>query len=187
MTPLIGIFVGGRATRMGGVPKGLLIAPDGAPLAARLAQIAAARGRVMLVGAAEAYRELGLPALADAPGVPGPLGGLLALLQHAGEAPAIALACDLPFVTQALFDRLLATAPEAAAVAPRDGDRWQPLFARYDAPRALAAGLRVAERGQRALHRVIDELGDAVQELALDDAERAMLRDWDRPEDITGG
>ncbi len=38
--PLVGIFVGGRGLRMGGVAKGLLPAPDGSgPLAKRLVRV----------------------------------------------------------------------------------------------------------------------------------------------------
>ena len=82
--PLVGIFVGGKGRRMGGVAKGLLTAPGGtATLVARLARVVReAFGEVdlVLVGSADAYAAQGLPSLADDPPGVGPIGGLSALL-----------------------------------------------------------------------------------------------------------
>jgi len=191
--PLVGIFVGGRSRRMGGRPKGLLPAPDraGETLVERLARIAAAAlpaSDIVLVGEAKPYAELGIPALADDPEGIGPLGGLSALLAEAerrGAPSAVALACDMPFVSAALLERLGAFRPDAAAVAPRQDGRWQPLCARYAAAPALAAARRVLAGEQRALFAVLDELGDGAAELPLEDAELELLRDWDRPEDLS--
>lgn len=185
--PLAGIFVGGGSTRMGGRPKGLLAAPDtGEPLAVRLARLARGVGcEVVLVGRADAYREAlpHLPVLEDAPGIDGPLAGLSALLAEAGERPALALACDLPFVTASLLQRLL-DAPAAPIVAPRarPDAPWEPLLARY-APSEVAPVLEGALRdGIRSFQRLFARL--AVQELPLATAELEQLRDWDEPSDV---
>ncbi|HEU4533063.1 MAG TPA: NTP transferase domain-containing protein, partial [Polyangiaceae bacterium] len=93
--PLVGLFVGGRSTRMGGRPKGLLPTPDGAgPIVLRSARLVASLGwPLVLVGEASAYRAVlpGVKAIDDAPAGVGPLGGLGALLAEAGAGPAIAL------------------------------------------------------------------------------------------------
>jgi molybdopterin-guanine dinucleotide biosynthesis protein A len=123
--------------------------------------------------------------LADAPAGIGPIGGLCALLQHAGDRRAIALACDLPYLSSALLARLASEPSGAAVLAPRDPatGKWQPLFARYDAAVVLPV-LRVAiDRGVRSFQDLLREL--SVEELVLTTEEHAELRDWDTPEDVT--
>ena len=179
---VVGVFVGGAASRYGGVPKGLLSAPSGEQsLVARLASIAQSLGLdVVLVGEHPAYATLGLPTLRDVPGARGPLGGLAALLEYAGERPAIALACDLPHVTRDLLARL-ASAPSAAVVAARRAERWEPLFARY-APLLCLDSVRAAISQQRfALQSLLTDLGARVLPLSPD--EECLLHDWDSPAD----
>lgn len=186
---LVGIFVGGKATRFGGVAKGMLPTPDsGEPVVARLARLCreAAGADIVLVGRGAAYDALGLPSLDDAPGIAGPLGGLSALLAEASRrnAPAIAMACDLPYVTRDMVARLASFAPAAPAVAPRQSGLWQPLFARY-APRVCSPLLEAALAGGASRARaVLERLGDRVVELPLDAEEASLLADWDRPEDV---
>jgi molybdopterin-guanine dinucleotide biosynthesis protein A len=178
-----GIFVGGRATRMGGAAKGLLRAPDGSEIAARLAEmLAEVADEVVLVGGAASYVHLGREAIADEISGIGPLGGLIALLRRAREGAAIAVACDMPYVSRALVLRLATHASDAAVVAPRQGDRWQPMFARYDAARTLPVAIANAEAGRRSLQALLDRAG--VDELVLTDDESAELRDWDTPDDV---
>ncbi len=190
MKLLVGVFVGGKSSRMGGRAKGLLPAPDGAPsLVERLAsEVAAAlpEARLVLVGRHAAYARLPLPELADRPGVEGPLGGLLALLDAAlaEDAGALALACDLPYVTGALLRRLASEAPRAAALAPRPDGLWQPLAARYEPRACLGPAEEVARSGRRALQGLFDRLGSTAVELSLRPDEAALLRDWDEPRDL---
>ncbi len=178
---LVGIFVGGRATRMGGRPKGLLMAPDGVPIVERTLAIARALSlEPVLVGSASAYGHLGVEAIDDAPPGIGPLGGVVALLRRAGASYVMAIACDMPFVSDALV-RALRDAPPAAVVAPRSDGRWEPLFARYDAGAVLALAEANVSSGSHSLQRLLAS-ADAV-ELPVDDQARIALRDWDSPED----
>jgi molybdopterin-guanine dinucleotide biosynthesis protein A len=168
----VGIFVGGRGSRLGGVAKGNLALPNGEKLAERL-------------GAADAYASLGLPALADAPAGIGPLGGLRALLLHAqasGHSHALALSCDLPYLGAELLVRLATEAPPAHCLAPRDGDLWHTFIARY-AVASLPALEATVAAGDRALQRFVARLGDRAVELPVSPSERDQLRDWDTPED----
>ncbi|HTQ08197.1 MAG TPA: NTP transferase domain-containing protein [Polyangiaceae bacterium] len=187
----VGIFVGGRGRRLGGVDKGKLRLANGETLAGRL--VARCRAAVpdaplVLVGAADAYAELGLPALADAPPGIGPLGGLRALVLHAraqGHAHALALACDLPYLEAPLVARLATEAPRASLLAPRPGEFWEALVARYavDALDAVDAAMLA---GERALQAVIARLGERAVALDVNEHERAELRDWDEPGDAPG-
>jgi molybdopterin-guanine dinucleotide biosynthesis protein A len=187
---VIGVFVGGRAARLGGVPKGLLRTADtNEPIVTRLARIgreALPGAELVLVGNAADYTELGHEAIADEPEGVGPLGGLLALLSRAltSRCDAVALAGDLPFVSHELLVRLAQHAPEGAVVAPRLDGVWHPLFARYRSAPCLAAARTVLARNERALHRVIAELGPRAHELPLLPEEAALLGDWDTPDDV---
>jgi molybdopterin-guanine dinucleotide biosynthesis protein A len=178
---IVGIFVGGEGLRLGGVRKGLLRV-DGEPIAARTARLA--RGvadTVVLVGRADGYASLGCAVVADVQPGQGPLGGLVALLAHAGNRRVIAVACDMPFVTAALFARLAVEMPDARILAPRSDSQWEPLLARYDARVLPVAKDRLA-RNELSLQPLLDEC--KARELVLTPEERKALCDWDRPEDL---
>ena len=179
MGVLGGIFVGGGSSRMGRA-KGLLPGPSGEALVVQLgARLRAVGATPVLVGARAEYEALGLPAIADARNGAGPLGGLVALLEAAGSRPAIAVACDMPWVDVGLLARLASAAP-CAALAPRSADRWEPLCARYDPALVLGAARARLDRGQLALQGLLDEVGAIA--LWLDEHDLAKLHDWDTPE-----
>lgn len=188
MTSLVasraGLFVGGRASRMGGVAKGLLPHPEtGEPLVLRLARLCREAGieRVSLVGRRPPYEGLGLPVIDDAPGMAGPLGGLVALLENGG-GPALALACDMPFVSVELVRRLATERPEAPALAARlRGAPFEPLVARY-AREAAEVARALADEGERSLQRLLRSL--QAHALELDGPAARELRDWDSPTDL---
>ena len=160
MPAIAGVFVGGASLRMGGTAKGLLTAPGGETLVERWAGLLSSRGLdLVLVGERAEYARLGLEVLADHPAGIGPLGGLVALLERAGQLPALAFACDMPFVSAPLVDRLLATSPRAAVLAPRRGDRWEPLCARYDPSRVLPLAAARARGQDHSLQRLLHAVG----------------------------
>jgi molybdenum cofactor guanylyltransferase len=187
MRLVAGLFVGGRASRMGGVAKGLLVAPDGEPIIARTRRLLEGAGATcVLVGAHAAYAGLELDTVPDDPSATGPLAGLLALLAHVGDGQAIAVACDMPLLTRDIVDRLV-NAPPAPVVAPRReiperGWVWEPLVARYDARLVLPVARRFASRGGRKLQLLLDTAG--AQPLELRPEDEAALVDWDAPEHL---
>jgi molybdopterin-guanine dinucleotide biosynthesis protein A len=188
MEVLAGIFVGGRGERFGGVAKGLLRVRSGETLVERWCAIFDALGiAYVLVGSHPAYAPLDIETIEDetVEGRPrlGPLGGVLSLLERARvrRTYALAVACDMPFVTASLVRRLV-EAPAAALVAPRRNGRWEPFLARYDPTAVLpiARALAAARRG--ALQALFDAA--SASDLGLDACEEASLEDWDRPEDM---
>jgi molybdenum cofactor guanylyltransferase len=177
---LAGIFVGGAGLRMGGVPKGLLPAPAGGALIDRsCALLAELKIPTVLVGRHPAYAARAMERLEDDPPGIGPLGGLIALLRRAGDRRAIALACDMPFVTRDLLAALIG-APDAAACAPRRDGLWEPLCAVYDPAQVLPRAVARASSGARSLQGLLDDVGATA--LPIDDAR--ALRDWDTPADV---
>ena len=194
--PAVGIFVGGQGRRMGGVAKGLL-SYQGRTLvervldACRSADSAETPSPVFLIGNAEAYSATQIAVLGDEPAGRGPMGGLRALLLEAQGLglDAVALAVDLPYVHADLVRRLYREEPEAAALAPREAERWQPLFARYRPDLVLPVLDAALARGQTSLQAIFAGLagrGAPVAELALSPSERQALRDWDWPSDMDG-
>ncbi len=129
MTPAVvaGVFVGGGGTRLGGLAKGMMLAPGGETIVDRWRRLLDKRGvAVVLVGVHAAYAHLGMERIDDEPRGIGPLGGMVGLLRRAGRGHALALACDMPFVSEALLERLVAAASGAAVVAPRVAGIWEP-------------------------------------------------------------
>ncbi len=194
MTPLlVGLLVGGKATRFGGIAKGMLSAPDtGEALATRLARLcreAHPLAEVVLVGRADAYLSLGFDSLEDDPAAAGPLGGLSTLLHEAERrgSLALAIAADLPYVTTDMVARIGLYSASAAAVAPRPSGTWQPLFARYEPGRCFPALTAAIASGRFAARAILEGLGDDAVVLPLTPAEEALLRDWDCPADVTRG
>ena len=191
-TPLVvGIFVGGRGSRMGGVAKGLLKAPNSENTLVERLQSELARAlpdaEVVLVGAAEAYTTFELMAVSDEPSGVGPIGGLIGLLAYAerrGARHVLALACDLPRLGGDLVQRLASQANEAGALVTAQGEIRNPLIARYTVARALPAAREALSAGRRSLQAVLDRLGDDVVTLRLTEIEAATLDDWDTPDDM---
>jgi molybdenum cofactor guanylyltransferase len=133
------ILAGGRATRMGGADKASLLI-GGVPIVARqLAALAKVAGDVRIVVGSHhddeaRYRALGVPTVPDAIAGAGPLGGLYTALLAARHDRVIVLACDLPFVSAALLERLVAESGPGSdndAVVPRSARGLEPLCAVY--------------------------------------------------------
>jgi molybdopterin-guanine dinucleotide biosynthesis protein A len=61
----------------------------------------------------------------------GPIGGIHGGLRFMKGDRALAAACDMPFFDIVLAEKLLALSEGYEAVVPRDGERFQPLFAVY--------------------------------------------------------
>ena len=191
---------------MGGVAKGLLVY-DGLTLiervlgACRAAADPGALQHVYLVGNAAPYAATGLPHLDDSPAGLGPIGGLRALLVQARSlgVDAVAVAVDLPYLRERLVRRLCLEQPGVAALAPRQAERWQPLFARYQPEAVLPVLEQALTAGQTALQSIFRGLqagraafvesangaAPRASELALDPDEEHELRDWDSPDDMS--
>ena len=120
------------------------------------AALAPHAGELVVLSSDAALRELGLPLLPDAAAGAGPLGGLVAALQHAstrGHAGALLLACDLPLVDEGLLAVLIAAWRGEDAVIPESGGRPQPLCALWSvaALPAASAALRSEDRSMSRL------------------------------------
>ena len=135
-TPVyVGILIGGKSERMG-TPKHLIRAGGRTWLERIVAVVRPLVEDVVLLGDAKVPEKLNaLTILPDVRGAGGPVAGMLAAMRWAPLASWLFLACDLPLVSRAAIQWLLATrAPGVWATLPRSGNQGdlEPLLAHYD-------------------------------------------------------
>ena len=184
------ILVGGVSRRMGRDKAQLAF--GGRTLLERVTgALGAATSSMALVGARQKYAGLSLPNVADVHPAWGALGGIHAALSASKSDWILVVACDLPFVTRELFERLKTFAGEAVdAVVPTQPDgRPQPLCALYRRNRCLAEAEKLIANGEhtpRALLAIVRTRYVQVSELSdLPGAENFFLN-LNTPEDFAG-
>jgi molybdopterin-guanine dinucleotide biosynthesis protein A len=121
------ILAGGKASRLGGIAKGLLPDAMNVPWIERLINELGRAGISEIVLSAnerEPYARFGRTILADRHQNIGPLGGIEAVLQHlAARCEAVLFVpCDLPNITAVEFIALLAAYNAAQSARPGKGD-----------------------------------------------------------------
>ncbi len=156
--PYAAVLIGGKSSRMG-FPKSLLRAGGEFVLERIVAAAGEVSREVVLVGEAPlpAGELSALRRIPDAPGVEGPLGGLLAALRWRPRARWIALSCDAPFLSADALRWLIAqTEPGAIAVLPHldSPETPEPLIALYT-PKARSVFEQAARTGERSLRRIM--------------------------------
>ena len=140
------ILAGGRARRFGGADKASLPVGRARIIDRQLAVLSAVADDMRIVANDRGrYAGLGVRVIPDAVAGAGPLGGLYTALLDARHEWMLVLACDLPFVTAALLERLVTergTGQEIDAVVPRSARGLEPLCAIYATRCAAAAAAR---------------------------------------------
>ncbi|MDK9943515.1 molybdenum cofactor guanylyltransferase MobA [Enterobacter roggenkampii] len=145
------VLAGGRATRMGGKDKGLQLL-NGKPLWQHVADTLAGQVTTIAISAnrhIDTYRRSGYGVYQDSPeNYPGPLAGMLSVMQQSQGEWFIFCPCDTPFIPSCLVERLFLLRGTAPVVWVHDGERDHPAIAlmhRSLAP-ALQAYLAAGER-----------------------------------------
>lgn len=161
------ILAGGRARRLGGADKASLQIGGSRIIDRQLAVLRAIADDVLLVGADPSrYQAFQIPIVPDAiPGM-GALGGVYTALQAARHDVVVVLACDLPFVSRELLERLIVELlEEDDIVMPRSARGLEPLCAVYR-KRILGTIRARIDRGALQISDLGGEL--RVHELARD-------------------
>ncbi|HEX4900226.1 MAG TPA: molybdenum cofactor guanylyltransferase [Pyrinomonadaceae bacterium] len=142
------ILIGGAASRMGSDKSQLLI--ENETFVQRIArELALVTAQVSVVGRPEQF-DPGLPVVYDLHPQWGALGGVHGALANCASEWALIVACDLPQVKGALFERLLSLRSGFEAVAPLQPDgRRQPLCALYRVVECLPRAAAMIESGER--------------------------------------
>lgn len=179
------VLAGGASRRMGSDKA--VLTWEGQRLVDRMADRMGTVARRVLV--ASGARSLGRDdEVRDAPGHSGPLAGVLAALR-ASDAELVGIVpVDAPHTDPRILDRLAELCEQhhrAAAVVVTDG-HVQSLHAVVATAAVPAIEARVAagERSFRRLLSWLDALHVDVDGWGDLDADGAMARDWDRPEDV---
>jgi molybdopterin-guanine dinucleotide biosynthesis protein A len=143
------ILVGGASRRMG-QDKAQLRLGSKTMLERIAAQLSAVTSSVTLVGSPQAYEGHPLPTVPDIHEKWGALGGIHAALSAAKTDWIIVIACDLPFITRELFERLKSFADKSIdAIVPMQPDgRPQPVCALYRADTCLPEIERLVSAGE---------------------------------------
>lgn len=147
------ILVGGASRRMGQDKAQLRLGSE-TMLARIAAQLSPVTSSVTLVGSPQAYEAHPLPSVTDIHEKWGALGGIHAALSAAETDWIIVIACDLPFVTSGLFERLKSFVDESPSefidsIIPLQPDgRPQPVCALYRAQTCLPEIERLVSAGE---------------------------------------
>ncbi|MDF1800134.1 MAG: molybdenum cofactor guanylyltransferase [Planctomycetota bacterium] len=157
------VLCGGRSRRMGSDKAVLDLAGT------RLIDLAVAaltpltEAVVLATGEAPRYLELGLDTVLDSHAGCGPLGGLVAGLEHAklhDRDPVLVLACDTPRASARLFELLVERLESSSADACllRTAEGIEPLYAVYKTSCAAPAraALAAGQRRMNAFHEAVE-------------------------------
>jgi phospholipid/cholesterol/gamma-HCH transport system ATP-binding protein len=163
------ILAGGKSTRMGADKA--FVALNGRSLIDRMLDVGqSVTPDVRIIGDAPKFSQFA-PTVEDIFRDCGPLGGIHAALRASPSELNLILAVDLPLVSTALLQYLIARAQSASgasATVPHAAGGWQPLCAVYRREFADAA-----ESALRSGHYKIDELFDVVKTQRIEEEELA--------------
>jgi molybdopterin-guanine dinucleotide biosynthesis protein A len=183
----LAVIAGGKGERLGGVAKGLLEV-EGRPVLARVLALGRLCGDVLLVANdSRPYTRFHLRTVEDVVRGRGAPGGVHAALMGARTEWVLAVACDMPFVSEAAVRVLLgAREPEVDAVCFTVGGRVEPLLALYRRRLADAWGeaLKTEEPSLRALLSRCRTKLLAEDALRAVDAELRSVVSVNTPEDL---
>jgi molybdenum cofactor guanylyltransferase len=165
-------LAGGESSRMG--RDKALLELGGEPIIVRAARLVeSVAGAATVIGDADEYRTLGLSVIGDDwPGA-GPLGGIATALRASSAPWSLVVACDLPYLTKAWLDYVVARAlrSQADAVLPMSVLGAEPLCALYH-ERAEPAIREALTRGTR-------KVTDALRDLNVETIEPAEWKAFD--------
>lgn len=148
------LVAGGRATRLGGVAKGLLRA-GGEPIAARSLRLFGElfAGALVVANDPAPYASLGVPVVPDLVRGKGAPGGIHAALSASPTAWIFAAGCDMPFLSREGILLLAARRAGVDAVIVEWGGRLEPLHALWSRACLPLLGRLLAE-GDPSLQRI---------------------------------
>lgn len=181
------ILAGGKATRLGGVAKHLLVV-DGEPIFSRQTRVLAPRVAEILVSSADDMP--GHRTVRDAVAGVGPLAGVAAGLAACRTPWLLVLAGDMPHITGELVDSVIAAARESVdphasdsldAVGLQVGGLPEPLVCILHT-RVLPTVERRLSQGRYKVSGLLTDEGLRVRWLT--DADPRSLRNVNSPEDL---
>ena len=180
------LLAGGESRRMG-IDKATVLF-RGKPLwEIQLGQLQRLQPAEILVSARTdpSWRPADVQFIADAPPSRGPLSGLVASMAKMRSAHLLALAIDMPFMTEKFLRYLCDQIEPGCGVLPKIESRAEPLTAIY--PREAEIDFRDALVGADfSLQTLVRHLVEAgrLREISIADQERNLFRNVNEPADL---
>ena len=126
------ILAGGRSRRLGGRNKAALTIGGATVLDRQLARLRRVVDRTIIVADdAASFAWTGLPVIPDLTPGDGALGALRTAIHAAQTDRTLVIACDMPFVSEALLRGLVDAGRAADIAIPRTARGYEPLCATY--------------------------------------------------------
>lgn len=125
------VLAGGKARRMGGVDKGLILINGQAMCKIVIDRLTPQVISVVLNANRnlETYQKFGVQVVEDfLAGYLGPLAGLASAMRKAKTEWVITVPCDGPFLNRDYVERMIAQSKDADIVVAKDAERLQPTF-----------------------------------------------------------
>jgi len=172
------VQAGGRGTRLGGAAKGL-IRLGNERIVDRLLGLSRGWPTWLVANDPRAYEDLAVPIVGDVVPGRGAPGGVVTALAIAATEWVVTVACDMPFVTHAAIDALVAAAgDDVDVVCFERGGRLEPLLGLYR--RALVTRWGEALEAEPSLQALIR----SVRARVLTPGDPAVLDSLNTPDDL---
>jgi molybdopterin-guanine dinucleotide biosynthesis protein A len=184
------ILAGGRARRMGGREKAMLMVGGRSVLDRQVAVLRDVAEHIILV-TSDRNRFAGsdVPVVVDNIPDIGPLGGLHTAISSARTERVLAVACDMPFLTVPFLKRLRSAGEDVDLVMLRTAEGQYPLCATIAKSCTEAIG-QLVDEGVRRLAALADQPGIVVRiltsaDIAPFDPDGRALFNINTPDDYT--
>ena len=174
------ILAGGKSSRMG-YDKGLAIV-DGKKMVESVHDaLKKVVNKVIIISNTDVYDFLNLPVFKDEYADKGPVGGIYTGLLHSSTDKNLIVACDMPFVTESLMKKVLASSNAFQVVVPSLKDKVEPLCGFYK--KEITASLKeMIEEGILPVHKVIRSFNYKI--LPIDESMARAFTNVNSPSDI---
>ncbi|MFZ2162259.1 MAG: molybdenum cofactor guanylyltransferase [Sideroxyarcus sp.] len=178
------ILAGGDSRRMGQDKAALVL--DGKTLLERATATMQQIFPKVIVSVRQLRAGVELPQVCDEQEAGGPLAGLVAGLAQVDTPWVFAVACDMPFVTPAIVNRLADLRKGFQAVVPVVGGYNQPLAAFYavSALETMRASLAAGDKSLRGALEKLEVRHVSEAELREFDSQLRSFFDLDTPQDF---
>lgn len=177
------ILAGGESRRMGQDKANLMLGEQ--TLLQRMTDIVQPLFAGVIVSVRQPRADCDLLQVCDDSAHAGPLAGLAAGLERTETPWIFALACDMPFITAELIERLAGFREGVDAVVPVVQGYPQPMAAFYRTDCQGCLGEILNGNGKQSLRALLEKLQVRyVSESELQDADRISFFDLDTSEDV---
>ncbi|NTV83283.1 MAG: molybdenum cofactor guanylyltransferase [Bacteroidales bacterium] len=129
---LTGIILAGGQSRRMGMEKGLVIYKSQPLIHWSVAVFKEICDEILISSNSDCYRHLGFKVVPDIYPDCGPMGGIYSCLKNSTNDINLVLSCDMPFVTNEIFDHLLEKRGHSLICVPwHEQDMYEPLCGVY--------------------------------------------------------